>query len=73
MDDVKKTADQTQYLGFYIAEEEYAIGILRVKEILEYDTITKVPFPRPRSLELQATIEYQRIVAALRQRIAAIS
>jgi len=32
-----------QYLGFYIAGEEYAIGILRVKEILEYDTVTTVP------------------------------
>jgi len=47
MDAVKKTTDQAQYLGFYIAEEEYAIGILRVKEILEYDTITKVPGTPP--------------------------
>ena len=35
--------DSTQYLGFYIAGEEFAIGILRVKEILEHGTITKVP------------------------------
>jgi purine-binding chemotaxis protein CheW len=47
MEAVKKTTDQAQYLGFYIAEEEYAIGILRVKEILEYDTITKVPGTPP--------------------------
>jgi purine-binding chemotaxis protein CheW len=47
MDAVKKTNDQAQYLGFYIGEEEFAIGILRVKEILEYDTITKVPGTPP--------------------------
>ena len=35
--------EQSQYLGFHIAGEEYAIGILRVREILEYDTVTKVP------------------------------
>lgn len=47
MDAVEKTTDQAQYLGFYIAEEEYAIGILRVKEILEYDTITRIPGTPP--------------------------
>jgi purine-binding chemotaxis protein CheW len=35
--------DQTQYLTFFIAEEEYAIGILRVREIIQYDTVTRVP------------------------------
>ena len=35
--------EQSQYLGFHIAGEEYAIGILRVREILEYDTVTRVP------------------------------
>jgi purine-binding chemotaxis protein CheW len=34
---------QSQYLSFFIAEEEYGIGILRVKEIIRYDTITRVP------------------------------
>lgn len=43
MDAVRESGDETQYLGFYIGGEEYAIGILRVKEILEYDTITRVP------------------------------
>jgi len=47
MDAVTKAPDQTQYLGFTIADEEYAIGILRVKEILEYDTITRVPGTPP--------------------------
>lgn len=40
-------SDETQYLGFQVAEEEYAIGILRVREILEYDTVTKVPTTPP--------------------------
>jgi len=35
--------EQAQYLTFFLAGEEYAIGILRVKEILEYDTVTPVP------------------------------
>ena len=33
----------SQYLSFIIAGEEYALGILQVKEIIEYDTITRVP------------------------------
>ena len=41
------SAEGTQYLGFHVADEEYAIGILRVREILEYDTITKVPTTPP--------------------------
>jgi purine-binding chemotaxis protein CheW len=36
-------AEGTQYLGFHVADEEYAVGILRVREILEFDTLTKVP------------------------------
>ena len=47
MDAVKQAVDETQYLGFYIAGEEYAIGILGVREILEYDVITKVPGTPP--------------------------
>ncbi len=41
------TTDQTQFLTFYLAGEEYGIGILRVKEILEYDTVTPVPRTPP--------------------------
>lgn len=33
----------TQYVSFFVAGEEYAIGILRAREIVEYDTITRVP------------------------------
>lgn len=43
MEGVHEVIDQTQYLTFYLAGEEYAIGICQVKEIIEYDTITKVP------------------------------
>jgi purine-binding chemotaxis protein CheW len=41
------TLEQTQFLTFYLAGEEYGIGILRVKEILEYDTVTPVPQTPP--------------------------
>ena len=39
MDALKKTTDRAQYLGFDIAGEEYAVGILRVREILEQTTL----------------------------------
>jgi purine-binding chemotaxis protein CheW len=39
----KEGIDQQQYLTFLLAGEEYAISILKVKEIIEYDTITVVP------------------------------
>ncbi len=34
---------QQQYLTFFLADEEYAINIQRVKEIIEYTMVTKVP------------------------------
>jgi purine-binding chemotaxis protein CheW len=37
------TAPIAQYLSFFIAGEEYALGILQVREIVEYDTVTRVP------------------------------
>ena len=36
-----------QYLTFFIRGEEYAAGILRVKEIIEYETVTRVPTTPP--------------------------
>lgn len=36
-----------EYLTFLLAEEEYAIGILQVREIIAYDTVTKVPQTPP--------------------------
>jgi purine-binding chemotaxis protein CheW len=41
--DLKGGVDQTQYLAFYLGGEEYAIGILQVKEIIEYGILTKIP------------------------------
>jgi purine-binding chemotaxis protein CheW len=35
--------DVQQYLTFMIQGEEYAVSILKVKEIIEYDTVTEVP------------------------------
>lgn len=34
---------QEQYLTFFIRGEEYAVSILRVKEIIEYESVTRVP------------------------------
>ncbi len=39
----KEETLQQQYLTFFLADEEYAISIERVKEIIEYTTVTKVP------------------------------
>lgn len=36
-------AEQTQYLTFMLASEVFAIGILTIKEIIEYDELTAVP------------------------------
>jgi purine-binding chemotaxis protein CheW len=36
-----------QFLTFYIAGEEYAVNILKVKEIIEFDTVTTVPNTAP--------------------------
>jgi purine-binding chemotaxis protein CheW len=35
--------NDTQYLTFVVGDEEYGVGILQAKEIIEYDTITTVP------------------------------
>ncbi|HET8799468.1 MAG TPA: chemotaxis protein CheW [Thermoanaerobaculia bacterium] len=37
------TTQLSQYLTFAVAGEEYAIPILRVREILEYSRLTRVP------------------------------
>jgi purine-binding chemotaxis protein CheW len=39
----REALDQDQYLTFLMAGEEYAIYILKVKEIIEFDTVTTVP------------------------------
>jgi purine-binding chemotaxis protein CheW len=35
--------NQRQYLTFFLADEQYAVGVLKVKEIIEYGIVTKVP------------------------------
>jgi len=51
MEAVKEAAPQPvsqgQYLTFYVAGEEYAVNILKVKEIIEFDTVTAVPNTAP--------------------------
>jgi purine-binding chemotaxis protein CheW len=41
--ETRETPDLRQYLTFFLAGEEFAVGIMKVKEILEYDAITRVP------------------------------
>ena len=51
MEAVKEATPQPvchgQYLTFYVAGEEYAVNILKVKEIIEFDTVTAVPNTAP--------------------------
>jgi len=51
MEAVKKATPQPgshgQYLTFYVAGEEYAVNILKVREIIEFDTVTAVPNTSP--------------------------
>ena len=37
------TAEPVQYLTFMLAHEQFAIGILHIKEIIEYHGVTEVP------------------------------
>lgn len=39
----QEAAVQQQYLTFFLADEEYAVSIQKVKEIIEYSSVTKVP------------------------------
>src|SRR5689334_3154437 len=36
-------AKTTQYLSFFLGDVEYALGILQVREIIEYDSVTRIP------------------------------
>lgn len=36
-------SEQTQFLTFLLADESYAVSILGVREIIEYDSVTRVP------------------------------
>jgi purine-binding chemotaxis protein CheW len=47
MPNVTPDQNSTQYLSFLLGGEAYAIGILRVREILEYQPATRVPQTPP--------------------------
>ncbi|HEY4072887.1 MAG TPA: chemotaxis protein CheW [Herbaspirillum sp.] len=40
---IESSAEPTQYLTFMLAGEVFAIGILAIKEIIEYHSLTEVP------------------------------
>jgi len=46
MDKGEEVSDR-QFLSFQVAGEEYAVGILRVREIIEYGVVTRVPTTPP--------------------------
>src|SRR5690349_17283477 len=41
------TTQRNQYLSFTLAGSDYAVGILQVKEILQYEGVTRVPSVPP--------------------------
>ena len=43
MDALTTTEASAQYLTFSLMGEEYAVGLLQVREILEYDVVTRIP------------------------------
>jgi purine-binding chemotaxis protein CheW len=43
MNEVKETPERTQYLTFHLGGQEYAIDILQIREIVEYEGVTKMP------------------------------
>jgi purine-binding chemotaxis protein CheW len=40
---IMEAAERMQYLTFQLAGEEYALGILRVREIIQWQEVTRVP------------------------------
>ncbi len=47
MSSASEVAERQQHLAFTLAGGDYAVGILKVKEILQYEEITKVPSTPP--------------------------
>jgi purine-binding chemotaxis protein CheW len=47
MDIAQDAAEQNQYLTFLLGEEMFAIGILSIREIIEYGFVTDVPMTPP--------------------------
>src|SRR5664279_6442858 len=46
-DALQEVAEQHQYLTFLLGEEMFAIGILSIREIIEYGFVTDVPMTPP--------------------------
>jgi len=44
---IAEAAEQQQYLTFNLGEEMFAIGILAIREIIEYGNLTEVPMVPP--------------------------
>lgn len=40
-------SDRTEYLTFFVRGEEYAIGLRRVREVIAFDEITRIPHMPP--------------------------
>ena len=47
MDSVRERGDQEQYLTFVLGGHEFGVAVLRVREIIEYETVTRVPATPP--------------------------
>lgn len=43
MNNSTEATGQSQFLTFLLADDLYAVSILRIREIIEYDTVTRVP------------------------------
>jgi chemotaxis signal transduction protein len=41
--ETREVIQQTPYLTFSVGDEEYGVSVLKVREILEYETVTRVP------------------------------
>ena len=41
--EVAQREDRDEYLTFYLADEEYGVDILRVREIRGWETVTRIP------------------------------
>ena len=40
-------SERTEYLTFFVRGEEYAIGLRRVREVITFETITRIPHMPP--------------------------
>ena len=47
--------NQRQYLTFFLADEQYAVGVLSVKEIIEYGDRDRASRPRRRTSAASST------------------